>query len=213
MEAKIFEGLKTFLPDNITKDKFDQNHKLSSQKVGPTIADDIKRGAIWATIVGLIGIFMYILVRFRKWQYGTGAVAALFHDVMIVLSIYTLFADVLPFSLEIDQAFIAALLTIIGYSINDTVVIFDRLREFFGLHPDQDIAPVANQAVNRTLSRTIITSCTTLFVISMLFLFGGEILKGFSFALLIGIISGTYSSVFIAMPVMVDLSRKKKQLN
>ncbi len=169
-----------------------------SIKVGPTIADDITKSSFEAGIYALLLIFLYIFIRFNKWQYSAGAVAALFHDVLIVLSIFSIFYGILPFSLEIDQAFIAAILTVIGYSINDTVVIFDRVREFLNIYTKNDKTDVINKAINSTVSRTVITSLTTLLVVAILFLFGGSSIKGFSFALLIGIIVGTYSSVFIA---------------
>ena len=182
---------------------------MSSQKVGPTIADDIKVSALWSIMFSLLIIFLYILLRFRKWQFSLGAVAAVFHDVLIVLSIFSLFYGVLPFSLEIDQAFIAALLTIIGYSLNDTVVVFDRIREFFRIHKSWDNETTVNTALNSTLSRTLNTSLTTLIVLIAIFIFGGESIRGFMFALIIGVMVGTYSSVFIATPIMFDSYRKK----
>jgi len=183
---------------------------LSSQKVGPTIATDIKRSALLAIIFSLIVIFAYILLRFKKWQFGAGAVAALFHDVLLVLSMFSLFYGILPFSMEIDQAFIAAILTVVGYSINDTVVVFDRIREYQAEHQasKHSMSSVVNNAVNSTLSRTIITGVTTFLVLFVLFLFGGESIKGFTFALLAGLVVGTYSSIFIATPVMMDLVKE-----
>jgi len=177
-----------------------------SIKVGPTIADDITQSAFKAAIFALLFIFLYIFLRFRKWQYSLGAVAALFHDVLIVLSVFSIGKLFLPFSLEIDQAFIAAILTVIGYSINDTVVVFDRIREFINAYTRKDKKEVFNLAVNNTISRTIITSLTTLFVVLILFIFGGGSIRGFAFALVIGIIVGTYSSVFVATPIVYDLS-------
>ncbi len=206
VEAKVFAALESMLPAGTTFKQFKENSLMSSQKVGPTIANDIKRGAFYATIFALLGIFLYILVRFRKWQYGIAAVLTLTHDTLIVLSIFSIFSGILPFSLEINQAFIAAILTVIGYSLNDTVVVFDRIREYLGLYSKRDFKTVVNDAVNSTLSRTIVTSLTTLFVISILFVFGGEMIRGFSFALLIGVIVGTYSSIFIATPLVVDLT-------
>lgn len=181
---------------------------MSSVKVGPTIADDIKTAAFWSILFSMIVIFLYILFRFRKWQYGLGAVAAIFHDVLIVLGLFSILDGMLPFSLEIDQAFIAAILTVVGYSINDTVVVFDRIREYLGLHKKQEFNDVVNQALNSTLSRTINTSLTTFFVLLMIFLFGGEVIRGFTFALLIGVSVGTYSSLFIASPLVVDLTSR-----
>lgn len=204
--------------DNTVEDKLneglagisDKYEVMSSQKVGPTIADDIKSSSIWAVLFSLLIIFLYIVIRFRKWQYGLGALAAVFHDVLIVLSVFSILYGVLPFSLEIDQAFIAAILTVVGYSINDTVVVFDRIREFLGMHKKREMNEVVNSALNSTLSRTINTSLSTIFVLLMIFIFGGEVIRGFSFALLIGVVVGTYSSLCIASPVMFDLIKKKK---
>jgi len=181
-------------------------HITTSSKIGPTIADDIKSSSVYATVFALLLIFLYIFIRFSKWQYSMGAVAALFHDVLIVLSIFSIFHGLLPFSLEIDQTFIAAILTVIGYSINDTVVVFDRIREFMNAYTKRSKHEIINMAVNSTISRTVITSLTTLFVVAILFFFGGASIKGFAFALLVGIIVGTYSSVFVATPIMSDLS-------
>ena len=198
---KLNEGLKTL---NL------KYEVLSSQKVGPTVADDIKSSAAWAIIIGCGMMFIYIFVRFRSWQYGLGAVAALLHDVLVVLSFFAIFNGVLPFSLEIDQAFIAAILTVMGYSMTDTVVVFDRIREFVGIHHHaQDQKKVINDALNATLSRTINTSLTIFFVLLSIFIFGGEVIRGFSFALLIGIVIGTYSSICIATPIVVDFTKKK----
>jgi SecD/SecF fusion protein len=181
---------------------------MSSQKVGPTIADDIKVSALWSIIFSLFVIFLYILLRFRKWQFSLGAVAAVFHDVLIVLSIFSIFYGILPFSLEIDQAFIAALLTIIGYSLNDTVVVFDRIREHLGLFKKKDLNELVNNALNSTLSRTVNTSLTTFFVLLVIFIFGGEVIRGFMFALMVGVVVGTYSSLFVASPIMIDFIKK-----
>ncbi|MEX2591045.1 MAG: protein translocase subunit SecF, partial [Chitinophagales bacterium] len=208
IEELLYSGVKEFFVEQPDKETFLAEHKMSSIKVGPTIADDILKGAYFAAVFSFIGIFLYILVRFRKWQFGLGALAAVVHDMLIVLSIFSIFGGILPFSLEIDQAFIAALLTVIGYSINDTVVVFDRIREYINLHPTTGITGTANMAIDHTLSRTLITSLTTLFVVVILFIFGGEVIRGFSFALLIGIIVGTYSSVFIASPIAVDTLKK-----
>lgn len=180
----------------------------SSSKVGATIADDIKSSSQKAGIFSLIALFIYILVRFKGWQFGLGAVVALFHDSIIVITMFAL-ANLLGFSFEIDQVFVAAILTIIGYSINDTVVVFDRIRERLHLNPEGELNKVFNEAINSTLSRTLITSFTTLLVVLILFIFGGEVLRGFSFALLIGILVGTYSSIFIATPIVLDFSQKK----
>ncbi len=200
VESKLSEGLET------TGFEYEI---MSSQKVGPTIADDIKDAALWSVIFSLIVIFLYILVRFRKWQFSLGAVVAAFHDVLVVLSIFSVFYGILPFSLEIDQAFIAAILTIIGYSLNDTVVVFDRVREYLYNNKRKEVQEVMNGALNSTLSRTINTSLTTFFVLLVIFIFGGEVIRGFMFALMIGVIVGTYSSLFIASPIMLDTMKKK----
>ncbi len=180
----------------------------SSSKVTATIADDIKNSSYKSGIIALICIFIYIVFRFRKWQFGLGAIIALFHDTLFVLSAFAI-ANMLGISFEADQVFVAAILTIIGYSINDTVVVFDRIRENLGIKSGSELIPVFNESLNNTISRTFITSITTLIVVIILFLFGGAVLQGFSFALLVGIIVGTYSSIFIATPIVVDLNRKK----
>jgi len=183
---------------------------LVSQKVEATIAEGLKESAIWTVLLAILIISAYILVRFRKWQFSLGAMFATAHDALMVLSFFSLFKNILPFPLEIDQAFIAAILTVIGYSINDTVVVFDRIREFLNLHhaKTDDPQEVINTAINNTLSRTIITALTVLFVLLVLFIFGGDVIRGFSFALLIGVCFGTYSSICIATPVIVDFGKK-----
>ena len=181
--------------------------KISTQKVGATIADDVKKSAYFAIVFSLIIIFLYILFRFRRWQFSLGAVVALFHDVLILLSIFSIFNGILPISFEVDQAFVAALLTVIGYSLNDTVVVFDRVREFQKTKVG-DYKSIINSALNSTLSRTINTSLTTIIVLLIIFFFGGEVIRGFMFALIIGVIVGTYSSLFIATPVMLDTTKK-----
>ncbi|MDB5012318.1 MAG: protein translocase subunit SecDF [Daejeonella sp.] len=186
------------------------NHIVSSQKVGPTVANDIKISAVKSVLFAIIIISIYIFIRFRKWQFSLGAMVATAHDALMVLSFFTLFKDILPFSLDIDQAFIAAILTVIGYSINDTVVVFDRIREFLNLHHSKadDPKAVINSAINSTLSRTIITALTVFFVLVVLFIFGGEVIRSFSFALLIGVVFGTYSSICVATPVIIDFGKK-----
>lgn len=198
---KLNEGLK--LVNN-------PSQIMSEQKVGPTVANDIKTSAIYSVVFAILVISFYILIRFRKWQFSLGALIATAHDSLLVLSFFSLFWGILPFSLDIDQAFIAAILTVIGYSINDTVVVFDRIREFLGLHHAATDKPeeVINDAINSTLSRTIITALTVVFVLIVLFIFGGEVIRGFSFALLIGVIFGTYSSICVATPVIVDFGKK-----
>jgi SecD/SecF fusion protein len=215
IEQKLYEGLKTYLGANVTFEDFVDNYRMSSQKVGPTIATDIKIKAYYSIAFSLIVIFLYILIRFRNWEYGLGALVALVHDVLVVLGVFSLLYKVVPFSLEIDQAFIAAILTVIGYSINDTVVVFDRIREFLGLHPKQDRKIVVNSALNSTMSRTVNTSVTTFVVLLVIFLFGGEVIQGFVFAIMLGVVVGTYSSLFIATPVAfsaIDARHKKKSI-
>jgi len=172
--------------------------------VSPRFAEDLKRGAIYSILGSLLVIFVYILIRF-EWRFGVGAVAALFHDVIITLGVFSVMQNILGFSLQIDQTIIAAFLTIVGYSLNDTVVVFDRIREYTGLFKSESYDKVVNKSINNTLSRTIITSGTTLFVVSVLFIFGGEVLRGFAFALIIGILIGTYSSIFVASPLVLEL--------
>ena len=215
VEGLLFKGLKPFLPEDATRESFirqDENKTIgimSSVKVGPTIADDIKREALYAILGSLLVVFLYILLRFRKWQFSTGAVIAVFHDVIIVLGIFSLFYGELGFSLEIDQAFIAAILTVIGYSLNDTVIVFDRIREFTREYANIPFNELINKALNTTFSRTINTSLTTFFVLLVIFIFGGATIKGFMFALMVGIVVGTYSSLFIATPFVFDLSNNK----
>ncbi|WP_298501754.1 protein translocase subunit SecDF [uncultured Maribacter sp.] len=214
IQTKLFTALQKYLPDGISKGDFivGSNDKsigiLQSVKVGPTIADDIKNNAFLAIIGSLAVVFLYILLRFRKWQFSLGAVVAVFHDVLIVLGIFSILGKVMPFNMEIDQAFIAAILTVIGYSLNDTVVVFDRIREIIGERGWNNGENV-NSAINSTLGRTLNTSLTTLVVLLAIFIFGGESLRGFMFAMIIGVVVGTYSSVFIATPVMFDTLKKK----
>ena len=215
-QIKITTSFMIDAPDSILVEKMEGQlikyagdgniEKVSAQKVGPTIADDVKRSAYFAIVFSLIIIFLYILFRFRKWQFSLGAVVALFHDVLILLSIFSIFNGILPISLEIDQAFIAAVLTVIGYSLNDTVVVFDRVREFQKTKVGE-YKNIINSALNSTLSRTINTSLTTIIVLLIIFFFGGEVIRGFMFALIIGVIVGTYSSLFIATPIMLDASK------
>ena len=214
IQNKLYTSLQKYLPDGTSFDDFTVGASeksigiLQSVKVGPTIADDIKNNAFLAIVGSLAVVFLYILLRFRKWQFSLGAVIAVFHDVMIVLGIFSLTGKIMPFNMEIDQAFIAAILTVIGYSLNDTVVVFDRIREIVilkGWNNGQNI----NQALNSTLSRTLNTSLTTLIVLLAIFVFGGESLRGFMFAMIVGVLVGTYSSVFIATPIMFDALKKK----
>ncbi len=206
VESKLEEGLTTLKT----------NHKVvSSQKVGETVSRDIKSKAVWAVLLSCLVMFMFIFIRFKKWQYGLGAVVALFHDVLMVLSIFVIFDGILPFSLEITQDFIAAILTVMSYSMTDTVVVFDRIREYLteknktDLHKNERVE-IINYALNSTLSRTINTSLTIFFVLAAIFIFGGETIRGFSFALLIGIVIGTYSSICIATPIVIDFEKEKE---
>lgn len=176
--------------------------------VGPRFAEDLKRGALYAVLASLFVIFVYIMFRF-EWRYGLGAVAALAHDVIITMGAFSLLAGVVPFSLQIDQTIIAAFLTIVGYSINDTVVVFDRIRETLGFSKTKPLEEVINRSINDTLSRTVITSGTTLLVVLVLFIFGGEVLRGFAFALSFGIVIGTFSSIFVASPVLLEMKRRQ----
>lgn len=205
----LYEGLKPYLEEGTSYEEFNSDYIKSSLRVGPTIAVDIKIQAIWAVVFALLITFLYIFFRFRNWQYGLGALTALVHDVIIILGIFSLLYTVMPFSMEIDQAFIAAILTVVGYSINDTVVVFDRIREYIGLYPKRDRFQIINSSLNSTLSRTFSTSLSTFVVLLSIFIFGGEVIRGFSFALLIGVIVGTYSSLFIASPVVYDTVHKK----
>ena len=213
IEALLYEGCKPFLGDNISFEDFrstDSNASvgiMSSQKVGPAIADDITTSAIWAVLAALVVIFLYILLRFRNFAYSVGALTALAHDTVIILGLYAILWKIMPFSMEIDQAFIAAILTVIGYSINDTVVIFDRVREYNGLYPKREKNININDALNNTLSRTFSTSMSTFVVLLAIFIFGGETIRGFVFALLMGVIVGTYSSLFIASPIAYDIQQ------
>ena len=215
VQLALFNGLKSYLPENYTMEQFKVDYEgerpagiESKIKVEPTIADDIKKAAGWAILGSLIVVFLYILLRFRKPQYSLGAVAAVFHDVLVVLGIFSLFYKVLPFDMEIGQSFIAAILTVVGYSLNDTVVIFDRIREFAGIHTSWKFSRTVDTALSSTLGRTINTSVTTLVVLLAIFLFGGDSIKGFMFALIVGVLVGTYSSLFIASPIMYDTIKK-----
>lgn len=207
----VDDEIQTALETGLSQISGNSGEIMSSQKVGPTIATDIKRAAILSIVFSLIAIFLYILLRFKKWQYSLGAVIALFHDVLFVLSLFSLFYGIMPFSMEIDQAFIAAILTVVGYSINDTVVVFDRIREFQNEHQARkySLTRIINDALNTTLSRTTITALTTFLVLLVLFLAGGETIKGFSFALLAGIVVGTYSSIFIATPILLEFTKEE----
>jgi SecD/SecF fusion protein len=201
-DALGFENL-----DNANTDK--TYSILTSRGVESQISDELKKGSFLAVLFSLFIIFIYIAYRFRKWQFGLGALIAMFHDVLVVLGLFSILYNYVPFSMEIDQAFIAAILTVVGYSINDTVVVFDRIREFSVLHKKSSVIQVVDRALNSTLSRTINTSLSTFLVLLTIFIFGGESIKGFAFALMVGVVVGTYSSLFIATPMVVDLSKNK----
>ena len=213
VEAKLYNALKGFFASELTFAEFtstldNPNGIISSDKVGPTIANDITRNAIIAVIIALFVIFAYIAVRFKGWTWGLGGVVGLAHTALIVIGFFSLFSGILPFSLDIDQTFIAAILTIIGYAINDTVVIFDRIREYKTLHPKADFRQNVNEALNSTLSRTMNTSLTTLVTMLAIAIFGGEVIRGLAVALILGIVIGTYASIFIATPIMFDVTKK-----
>ncbi len=209
VESKMFNGLKPFLPQGLSYREFDTKYKQSSQTVLPTISDDLKTGAKTATIVSLLAICFYIFIRFRDWRYSLGTIVALLHDVFVTLIVFSFLKDFVPFPLEIDQHFIAAILTVIGFSMNDTVIVFDRIREDSRILKGVDKGTIINKAINETLSRTIMTSLTVFLTILSLFIFGGEVTRGFAFAMLIGVITGTYSSIFVAAPILMDLAKDK----
>ncbi|HEU4555386.1 MAG TPA: protein translocase subunit SecDF [Chitinophaga sp.] len=212
---KLFQGLKKYYDAGVTYEAFTSNrYIIGSQTVSPTISDDLRAGAIKATVLSLVVIFLYILLRFNKWQYSMGTIFSLLHDVLVTLAVFSFCKDIVPFTLEIDQHFIAAILTVIGFSMNDTVIVFDRIREYFrekksGEHRDT----IINRAINDTLSRTVMTSLTVFLTILILFIFGGEVTRGFAFAMLIGVVTGTYSSIFVAAPVLVDFDHKNELAN
>ncbi len=214
VRVKMYDALQPYLK-GVSFEDFKDLSKANKQvgimdqyKVSPSIADDIKQASFWAVLGSLVVVFLYILFRFKRWQFSLGAVAAVFHDVIIVLGVFSLTYKFMPFSMEIDQAFIAAILTVIGYSLNDTVVVFDRIREFFNEHTEWEFNKVIDSSLSSTLSRTLNTSLTTLVVLLAIFIFGGESIRGFMFALIIGVIVGTYSSLFIATPIMYDSVKK-----
>ena len=209
VEVKLMEGLKNHLPANLSFQQFDSKYKLGSNTVLPTISDDLQNGAKWATFWSLLIIAVYIFIRFRDWRYSLGTLIALLHDVLVTLAVFSFLKDVVPFPLEIDQHFIAAILTVIGFSMNDTVIVFDRIREYGHTMPGAPKETVINRAINDTLSRTIMTSLTVFITILILFLLGGEVTRGFAFAMLIGIVTGTYSSIFVAAPMLVDMGKKR----
>ncbi|MEO6833185.1 MAG: protein translocase subunit SecDF [Chitinophagaceae bacterium] len=213
VRAKLYEGLKAggLIPATTTAEDFKTQYLGGSgmeKTVLPIISEDLKRGAVKATVISLLAIFLYILIRFRKWQYSLGTILSLIHDVCITLAVFSFFKGHVPFALEIDQHFIAAILTVIGFSMNDTIIVFDRVREYFRKSPGEGKKSIINRAINDTLSRTIMTSLSVFLTVLILFIFGGEVLRGFAFAMLIGVVAGTYSSIFVAAPILVDLDKK-----
>ena len=212
VDTKLFEGLKGLIPADVSKEVFLNNYRRSSETVGPVVAADIKINAFYAVGIALVLIFFYIFMRFRYWQYGFGAVMSLAHDTLLVIGVYSIFWGLMPFSMEIDQAFIAAILTVIGFSVNDTVIVFDRLREYIPLYRKRPLREVLNMAINSTLSRTINTTLTVILTIVAMFIFGGAVIRGFMFALLVGIGTGVYSSVFVATALMYDTTPKGNEI-
>ncbi len=211
IEQLIYNGVKPLLGNDVTYDQFKDVNVQGLQRVGPTIAADIKRDSFIALFIALFFMFLYIGFRFRNWSFGLGAMASLAHDAFFVIALFSLLYGIMPFSMEMDQTFIAAILTIVGYSVNDTVVIFDRIREYKALHPKMDYATLMNKAINDTFSRTIITSLTVLITVGIIFFYTGQSVRGFAFALLLGLFSGVYSTVFIATALVYD-TRKNKEI-
>jgi SecD/SecF fusion protein len=209
VEKTLYDGLKSFLPAGLSFKEFSTQYKQSSQTVLPTISDDLKAGAKTATLLSMLVICLYIFIRFRDWRYSLGTIVALLHDVLVTLAVFSFARGFVPFPLEIDQHFIAAVLTVIGFSMNDTIIVYDRIREDSRLMKGETKATIINRAINQTLSRTIMTSLTVFLTILILFIFGGEVTRGFAFAMLIGVVTGTYSSIFVAAPILVDFAKNK----
>ncbi|HET7118250.1 MAG TPA: protein translocase subunit SecF, partial [Hanamia sp.] len=209
VEARLFQGLKSQLPAGLTEPEFAKNNIQSSQVVQPVISKDLERGAIKAVIFAIFAIIIYIFLRFRDWRYSVGTIISLLHDVFVALAVFSFFKGIVPFPLEIDQHFIAAILTVVGFSMNDTVIVFDRIREDSHNMKGASKESIINRAINDTLSRTIMTSVTVFITLLALFIFGGEVTRGFSFCMLIGVITGTYSSIFVAAPILVEFAKDK----
>jgi SecD/SecF fusion protein len=209
VQTHLFQGLKSHLSPGLTYPAFVKNSIRGFQVVQPTISDDLRRGAIKATIFAIVAIFLYIFIRFRDWRYSLGTIIALLHDVFVTLAVFSFFKNIVPFPLEIDQHFIAAILTVIGFSMNDTVIVFDRIREYSRNMKGANKATIINSAINDTLSRTIMTSLTVFLTLLILFIYGGEVTRGFAFAMLVGVVTGTYSSIFVAAPILVDFAKNK----
>jgi SecD/SecF fusion protein len=206
---QLYTGLKSHLPQGLSYQDFKTKNIRQTKKVVPTISDDLKTGAKWATFWSLLTIALYIFIRFRDWRYSVGTIVALLHDVLVTLIVFSFFKGIVPFPLEIDQHFIAAILTVIGFSMNDTVVVFDRVREYSREMKGADKGTIINRAINDTLTRTIMTSLTVFLTLLILFLVGGEVTRGFAFAMLIGVVTGTYSSIFVAAPILMDFAKNK----
>ncbi|MGN6601699.1 MAG: protein translocase subunit SecDF [Ginsengibacter sp.] len=209
VEARLFQGLKSQLPANLTEREFAKNNIQGHQVVQPVISKDLERGAIKAVIFAIIAIIVYIFLRFRDWRYSVGTIIALLHDVFVALAVFSFFKNIVPFPLQIDQHFIAAILTVVGFSMNDTVIVFDRIREDSHNMKDASKETIINRAINDTLSRTIMTSVTVFITLLALFIFGGEVTRGFAFAMLIGVITGTYSSIFVAAPILIEFAKDR----
>ncbi len=209
VQYALYTGLQKHLPQGVSYGEFQKKYKQGSQTVQPSISDELKSGAIKAGVIAILIICLYIFIRFRDWRYSLGTIVALMHDVLVTLAVFSFARKIVPFPLEIDQHFIAAVLTVIGFSMNDTVIVYDRIREDSRLHPSFSKEQVINTAINETLSRTIMTSLTVFLTILILFIFGGEVTRGFAFAMLIGVITGTYSSIFVAAPILVDFAKSK----
>lgn len=209
VKTKLYEGLKKVLPADLSYEQFAKTNIQSYSTVQPSISDDLKRGAIKATIFAMLAIFIYIFIRFRDWRYSAGTIVTLIHDVLVTLAVFSFLKDIVPFPLEIDQHFIAAVLTVIGFSMNDTVIVFDRIREYSRDMKGDNKTNIINRAINDTLSRTIMTSLTVFLTLLILFIFGGEVTKGFAFAMMIGVITGTYSSIFVGAPILIDFAKDK----
>jgi SecD/SecF fusion protein len=209
VQNTLYTGLQSFLPAGTTLTDFNNRYVEGSNKVSATISDDLKKGAQWATFWSVLIIAVYIFIRFRDWRYSMGTIVALAHDVLVTMAVFSFLKDVVPFPLEIDQHFIAAILTVIGFSMNDTVIVYDRIREYSHTMVGADKKTILNKAINDTLSRTVMTSLTVFLTILILFLVGGEVTRGFAFAMLIGVITGTYSSIFVAAPILIDFAKGK----
>jgi SecD/SecF fusion protein len=209
VQTKLYEGLRNYLPAGTSVEQFGKTNVVGKTTVLPTISDELQRDAKWATFWSLMIIALYIFIRFRDWRYSLGTIIALLHDVLVTLAVFSFMRNIVPFPLELDQHFIAAILTVIGFSMNDTVIVFDRIREYSRKMIGSSKEVIINKAINETLSRTIMTSLTVFLTILILFIFGGDVTRGFAFAMLIGVITGSYSSIFVAAPILVDLGGKK----